>query len=201
MSGIRAQFRKPSGPLGWIVGWAMDVKNGGRSQWALGLLAPQPGERIVEVGFGPGADVSRLLDAVGSAGLVAGIDASEVMVRYASGKNRRAVEEGRALLRQAVLDDLPDFGTTFDAAYSVNCAQFWPDLAAGLAILRRVVRPGGRAVIAVQPMNAGASRADSERWLRDFAYAAEHAGWVVATREVSSQKVPTAAVVLRNEAA
>lgn len=64
----------------------------------------------------------------------------------------------------------------FDRIYSVNCAQFWPDLGAGLREIARVARSGARVVVAVQPRQRGATEADSERWaerLTDAARATE----------------------------
>ncbi|MEZ4224758.1 MAG: methyltransferase domain-containing protein [Polyangiaceae bacterium] len=197
---IYAQFRRPTGWLGRLVGLSMGVKNASRSRWVLGLLAARPGERVLEVGFGAGADIARLLDAVGPGGVVVGIDASEVMVHSAAHKNRRAAAEGRLFLRHADIADAFLEDGTFDAVYSVNCAQFWPDLAAGFEALRKATRVGGRAVVAVQPKHRDAVRADSERWLRELGAAAASASWAVEGLELGSERVPTAAVLLRREA-
>ena len=51
----------------------------------------------------------------------------------------------------------------FDCAYSINCVQFWPDKAAGFAELWRVLRPGGRIVIALQPRHKGATEQNARR--------------------------------------
>lgn len=194
---LYAQFRRPRGPLGWLVGQLMAVKNAERSRWVLEKLDPRPGEHILEVGFGSGADVARMIDAIGPDGVVTGIDASDVMVRLALGNNRRAVRRSRAVLQRGTVEGLPFADASFDAVYSVNCAQFWSDLDAAFAGLRRVTRPGGRAVIAVQPMNRGASVTDSQRWLTEFERAAESASWQIVARALGPQRV--AAVVLRKE--
>jgi len=98
-----------------------------------------------------------------------GVDVSEVMVRQASARNRAAVRDKRAVfVRGDLADGLPWGAAEFDSAYSVNCAQFWPDLVSGLVELGRVVRSGGRIVIAVQPRRRGADESDSERWAERF---------------------------------
>src|SRR5690606_40261299 len=89
-----SQFAHPRGRLGWFVGHLMAWKNGARSRWALDLLSPRPGERILEVGFGPGVDVRRLLERVGESGFVAGVDVSVEMVRQARARNRAAIAAG-----------------------------------------------------------------------------------------------------------
>jgi ubiquinone/menaquinone biosynthesis C-methylase UbiE len=201
MKAIYAQFREPSGPLGWLVGLSMGLKNAARSRWVLGLLSVKPGERILEVGFGSGVDIARLSDGVGPTGLVSGLDASDVMVRMATRRNRSAIRAQRVQLERGTVPDLPFDEGSFDAVYSVNCAQFWPDLAVGLAAIERVLRVGGRAAIAVQPKHRGASRADSERWLDRLSSAAAQAGFTVAGCKLGPEPVPTAAVVLQKKEA
>lgn len=192
---IYAQFRRPTGPMGWLVGQAMAVKNGARSRWALQQLAPAPGERILEVGFGSGADVVRLLAAVGSEGAVYGADASDVMVRQARRRSRAAVAAGRAVLALGTVEALPFEGERFDGVFSVNCAQFWADLQGGFRALGAVTRPGGRAVVVVQPRHRGATSADAERWRARLAEAASGAGWAVREALLGPGAVPPAAVV------
>src|SRR5262245_11794996 len=122
------QFGHPTGPLGWLVGHLMAVKNGARSRWALGVLAPRTGERVLEIGFGPGVDVARLARAVGPAGFVGGVDVSREMVRHATARNRGEVRAERVDLREGSAVRLPFHDASFDAVYATNSAQFWPDL-------------------------------------------------------------------------
>lgn len=168
---LYGQFRHPTGFAGSVVGHVMAFKNRRRGLWVLERLAPSPGFRVLEVGSGPGADAARVLRRIGPQGSLVGVDLSEVMVRQSSARNRVAVRDQRArFVRGDLADGLPWGSAEFDLAYSVNCAQFWPSLVEGLVELGRVVRSGGRIVIAVQPRRRGADESDSERWaerLRD----------------------------------
>ena len=100
------------------------------------LLAPQPGEHILDVGCGDGA-LTEQLAATGA--IVTGVDASSAMIAAASKRNLN-VE-----LRSA--DDLP-YIDQFDAIFS-NAALHWIPAAnqpATLACIHRALRPGGRFV-------------------------------------------------------
>jgi ubiquinone/menaquinone biosynthesis C-methylase UbiE len=171
---VYGQFERPTGWLGGLVGHLMALKNGRRGRWVLEHLELRPGTRVLEVGSGPGADAARVLPRLGPMGSLVGADASEVMVRQASARNRKAVRDGRALfVHSDIADGLPWDAGEFDLTYSINAAQFWPDLVAGLRELGRVVRRGGRVVVAVQPMRRGATERDSERWAVRFRDAAK----------------------------
>ena len=50
----------------------------------LEILNPRPGERVLDIGSGPGFLAAGIASRVGEAGAVSGIDLSEPMVAYAS---------------------------------------------------------------------------------------------------------------------
>jgi arsenite methyltransferase len=103
------------------------------------LLAPRPGEQILDVGCGPGHLTRELAEAVGPGGRVCGVDVSEQMLALAA-------NTGAELVRVSGTD-LPFDEEAFDAAVATQVYEFVTDLPAALAELRRVLRPGGRALI------------------------------------------------------
>lgn len=152
----------------------MAVKNRERSEWVLSRLNLDEDDRVLEIGFGSGADVRR---AAFRAGYVAGVDPSRMMLAQARRRNRTAVDAGRVDLRLGAMPELPFATDGFDKAFSINSFQFWPDKVAGSRELRRVMKPGGGVVIAVQPRNSGATEADARKTGDDIAGALTAAGF------------------------
>ena len=107
-------------------------------------LNAQPGERILDVGCGPGFYVAETLDRVGPDGSVVGVDPSAAMLAI-SGK--RVAGRENVELREGAATPLPVDDASFDAALSVQVFEYIADTAAALAELHRVVRPGGRVLI------------------------------------------------------
>jgi trans-aconitate methyltransferase len=100
------------------------------------LLAPKPGERILDLGCGDGALTEQL---VASGATVTGVDASPTMVAAARLRNLH--------IDQCEAESLP-YDHQFDAVFS-NAALHWISAAkqpAALASIHRALRPGGRFV-------------------------------------------------------
>jgi SAM-dependent methyltransferase len=107
----------------------------------LDLLEPRPGERILDVGVGPGLLAYDLARLVGSEGRVLGIDVSEDMLALA---RARLADLPQAELRLADAGALGAPDAAFDAAVSTQVHEYVADMPAALAELARVLRPGGR---------------------------------------------------------
>jgi ubiquinone/menaquinone biosynthesis C-methylase UbiE len=109
---------------------------------AMVRLGPLPGLRVLEVAAGAGG-AALALAAAGAA--VTATDASPGMVARL---RRRAAAAGLALEARVVDGTALGFpDASFDAALSVFGVILFPDAAAGLAELRRVLRPGGRVAL------------------------------------------------------
>jgi SAM-dependent methyltransferase len=106
------------------------------------MLQVSPGDRVIDVGCGPGNYTRDLADASGS-GLVVGIDASEAMVAAAA---RQSVRANVAYLR-ADACALPFEDGAFDAACSVGVIHLLEEPMRALEEIVRVLAPGGRLAI------------------------------------------------------
>lgn len=110
-------------------------------------MAPLPaGARVLDVATGPGT--MAIAAARGGARVVA-TDFSQVMVDQVAARAQAEGLAGRVEAR--VMDgqalDLPD--DSFDAAFSMFGLMIFPDRAAGFKEVHRVLKPGGRALVAV----------------------------------------------------
>jgi SAM-dependent methyltransferase len=118
---------------------------------------PRPGQRVLDVGCGPGALTRLLVDQIG-ASRVAAVDPSEAFVEAARSRLPDGVE-----VRCAAAGDLPFADDTFDAAVAQLVVQFMPDPVAGLREMARVTKPGGVVAACVWD-NAGGAGPLSPLW-------------------------------------
>ena len=96
----------------------------------------EAGQRVLDVGCGPGALTGELVARVG-AERVAAVDPSEPFV--AAARERHPGVD----VQRASADSLPFADGGFDATLAQLVVHFMPDPVAGLAEMRRVTRPGG----------------------------------------------------------
>jgi ubiquinone/menaquinone biosynthesis C-methylase UbiE len=150
---IVSQFGNPRGVVGHLVGILMALKNRARSAWAVDQLKIHHGDAILEIGAGPGLTLKSVAARVPD-GFVAGIDHSATMVRQSSSRNRKGLEAGRVSVTRASVDLLPFPDNHFDQVFTINSMMFWPDPAAGLREVKRVLKPGGRVSVFYQPHGA-----------------------------------------------
>ena len=144
---IARQAACPTGLLGRLLGRIMAAETADANRAAVVLLDLQPTDQVLEVGCGHGATIA-LMAATVTGGYVAGVDISEEMQRQAARRNRAAMLRGAVELRQAAAEQLPYPTERFDKALSVHTLYFWREPNRALAEIRRVLKPGGRVVLA-----------------------------------------------------
>ena len=110
----------------------------------LEMLSPLPGERVLDVGAGPGFIAREAAKRVGESGAVVGVDKSAPMLALA---RARCAPHPQASFREGDAARLPFADGGFDAAVASQVYEYVPDPAAALAELFRALRPGGRALV------------------------------------------------------
>lgn len=117
------------------------------SRALLPLAAAKSGDRLLDLACGTGIIARQVAPVVGAEGRVVALDLRQAMLDVAS---KLTVPYGAAI--EWVQGDATklDFAKgTFDIVVCQQGLQFFPDRPAALAEMKRVLRPGGRVVIAV----------------------------------------------------
>lgn len=115
-----------------------------RRSLARAALRAETGQRVLDVGCGPGYYVTELLSEVGPEGSVVGLDSSADMLAIA---RRRAAGMGNAEFVEGQATNLPSEDGEFDRVISVQVLEYVEDTSAALAEIFRVMTPGGRVVV------------------------------------------------------
>jgi ubiquinone/menaquinone biosynthesis C-methylase UbiE len=118
------------------------------TEWLVQALDAQPGDVVLELAAGPGDVGFAAAPTLGEDGRLISTDFSPEMVEVA---RRRAAELGLTNVEHRVLD-AQDIDLDDDSVDRVLCRfgyMLMVDPAAALAETRRVLRPGGRLVLAV----------------------------------------------------
>jgi len=112
----------------------------------LQAVAAQPGERVLEIGFGTGHALVSLAHSVAPSGYVVGVDISDGMAAVAAQRLTKANCAGRVALALADGARLPFAAGSFDAIFISFTLELFdtPLLPSVLASCREVLRSAGR---------------------------------------------------------
>ena len=178
------------------------------------LLALQPGESVLEIGYGTGNTILNLAAEVGPQGKVSGIDVSDGMQTVAQAKVDKAGLSANVDLKvgDAISLDWPD--ESFDAVFLSFTLELFSesDTPAVLRECKRVLKPSGRlGVVGMATVRPGEHESVLEKtyiWMHrhfphivdcrpiDFAAAVQEAGFSVAKEErIEIWTMPVAALV------
>jgi SAM-dependent methyltransferase len=109
---------------------------------AMDALRASPGERVLDIGCGPGTTAIGLAGRVAPDGEVVGVDISPAMVAAAT---RRAAAAGVTNIRFVAANAQTEtLGDGFDAAYSRFGVMFFNDPVTAFSNIGRSLRAGGR---------------------------------------------------------
>jgi demethylmenaquinone methyltransferase/2-methoxy-6-polyprenyl-1,4-benzoquinol methylase len=112
----------------------------------LQFLSVQPGETVLEIGFGTGKTLLPLARSVGETGKVYGLDISEGMIEIAGSRLRKAGLSGRVELKCGDATALAFPDQSFEAVFLCFTLELFdtPEIPIVLKECHRVLRPNGR---------------------------------------------------------
>ena len=144
------QMRKPSGWFGSVIlRRLLNSMNMAIVESTILRIRLEPHHEILEIGFGGGAAMALISRRL-TTGVVSGVDFSPEMVREAERRFRREISNGRLRVQLGDIAALPFASATFDRVFTINTIYFWQDTVQGFGEMRRVLKPGGLAVIALR---------------------------------------------------
>jgi SAM-dependent methyltransferase len=139
--GRRDEFE---GVLGLLGGLTMAFGRGRSVGFVADLARVGPGDRVVDVGCGPGRFLREVAERGGEA---VGVDPSGQMRRLAAWRTPASLRAAVTVV-DGTAERLPLGGRTATVAWAVASFHHWTDPDAGLAEVYRVLQPGGRLLIA-----------------------------------------------------
>jgi ubiquinone/menaquinone biosynthesis C-methylase UbiE len=137
------QLGKPEGAVGLAVAAWLNDNNRQRNADTVAALGVEPGDRVLEIGFGNGRTAADVLAQAADVHYT-GIDISPTMVEEASRFNATAITAGHASFHLGSAEHMPFADSAFDRIFSIGVIHFWADPIGPLMEVRRVLRSGGK---------------------------------------------------------
>jgi cyclopropane fatty-acyl-phospholipid synthase-like methyltransferase len=129
-----------------------------RISWAVETLAVEPGDRLLEIGGGPGVAASLVCERLDRGRLLL-IDRSATAIERTRRRNREHVASGRLALETVDLGDFDPGEVRFHKVFAVNVNVFWTTPAREeLARIREALEPDGRLFLFYETPSAGQAR-------------------------------------------
>jgi ubiquinone/menaquinone biosynthesis C-methylase UbiE len=152
------QARKPSGLFGrWVMSKIFDHGNVAINDFMKELLSLKENDHVLEIGFGTGKLIFEMAKRVNK-GLIEGIDLSDAMVAIAEKKNKKYIAEGKVIIRQGDFEETTYSDNHFDKICSANTVYFWPHPDNYIKNILRILKPGGKRILAFEDIEQLESR-------------------------------------------
>ena len=151
------QVRKPSGWLGRRVVRAMNLGHAAMTEWGLQQVTVSTNAAILDVGCGGGSTV-RKLALLAPHGKVVGLDYSAASVAVSRATNAHAIEAGHVEIELGSVAALPFPDRSFELVTAVETHYYWPDLAANVREVLRVLKQGGTFILLAETYRGGPFR-------------------------------------------
>ena len=140
--------RKPQGIGGKLILSAMNRGHAPLCDWVLNTVSWTDGAKVLDVGCGGGANIDRMFQKYPSCH-IDGIDYSAESVKVSKKTNATRLNISCEILQGNVMK-LPYPNHTYDVATAIETVYFWPDVTEGFRQIFRVLKPGGKVIVACE---------------------------------------------------
>jgi ubiquinone/menaquinone biosynthesis C-methylase UbiE len=148
------QCRRPFGWLGRSTARSMNARHSSVTDWGLSHITIGESSTILDVGCGGGRTIEKMA-AIASQGKVFGVDYSPASLEVARAVNATLIAASRVDIREASVSALPFSDATFDLVTAVETHYYWPNPAADVREIVRVLKPGGRVLVIAETYAGG----------------------------------------------
>jgi len=144
---LAQQLGNPSWGIGqFVLAPLWNKRNVALNDAALQQLELSPQDRILEIGFGGGYLLDKIVDTV-TDGYIAGIDCSSAMVDVCRKRFRRKSLGNTVVLQKATAEQIPFPSSHFTKICSVNSIFYWNDVHQAFTEIRRTLDKRGKFVL------------------------------------------------------
>ncbi len=143
---LAKQLGYPTGIFGRLLMRLLNSDNATMNDLTLEQIALQPGDRILEIGFGGGYLIEQMATTK-IPSFIAGVDSAIDVIQMSSKKFQSQIERGYIELKQASAESLPYGDKFFNNICTVNTIYFWSNIQLVLAECDRLLQPQGKLVI------------------------------------------------------
>ncbi|MGA7935926.1 MAG: methyltransferase domain-containing protein [Kovacikia sp.] len=143
---LSRQLGFPSGWFGRLLLRLLNHNNAAMNDLVLQELQLQSGDLVLEVGFG-GGDLLQKIVETGLPSLIVGVERSPDALKICQHRFHQSIRQGKVKFYLADAAVLPFPDRYFSHLCTVNTLYFWSDASQVLIESHRVLRPGGKVVI------------------------------------------------------
>ena len=139
---VATQFKKPSGLFGMISSRIMINNNMAQYERLIKELNLQPGDKLLEIGYGPGVGINKVAMACPSC-IIHGIDFSRLMFIRATKYNKQLIDNHTMQLQYGDFLNTPLASTDYDKIFCLNVVYFWNELHEPFKKVFSLLKAGG----------------------------------------------------------
>lgn len=169
------QAKNPKGFVGSSMLCIMNVAHTSMTKWALSNIEINEHANVLDIGCGGGKTI-HTLSKMNPHGKIYGIDYSEQAVENSIKTNKKDVDSGKVLIKQASVSSIPFSNQFFDIITAFQTHYFWPDLENDVKEIFRVLKPNGHFIIVAElykinyHMTKFKTKKDVEKLLKETGY-------------------------------